>query len=197
MNISGAYDTEMSKLMIKFKNAISDEKKDTVISLITRIYKDYRLSASSWDVRYNTSVLGNYKNQIGILFSICLGLAMFLCLVSLSGSMWANISEQSKEIAIFRSLGLSGWRKLLLYILESLIVVLSSSLMGCIVGIVLPWTFTSQQALLVDFPMSIPLMPLSLLTELLVSSVLVSLFSVLVPVYLSVRVSTSALFRSV
>lgn len=44
--------------------------------------------------------------------------------------MYTNVYEQTKEIGILRSIGVSKFRMYRVYIYESLVLVLSSSLLG-------------------------------------------------------------------
>jgi ABC-type antimicrobial peptide transport system permease subunit len=56
--------------------------------------------------------------------------------------MSANIYEQSKEIGVLRAMGLSKRRLYLLYIYEAFILVLSSSLLGIIIGTMVGFSMT-------------------------------------------------------
>jgi ABC-type antimicrobial peptide transport system permease subunit len=56
--------------------------------------------------------------------------------------MSANIYEQSKEIGILRAMGLPRRRLYLLYINEAFILVLSSSLLGIIIGTMVGFSMT-------------------------------------------------------
>ncbi len=71
-----------------------------------------------------------------------IAITMFLCFFSLSSSMSANIYEQSKEIGILRAMGLPRRRLYLLYIYEAFILVLSSSLLGIIIGTMVGFSMT-------------------------------------------------------
>ena len=59
---------------------------------------------------------------------------MFLCFFSLSASMTANLYEQSKEIGVLRSMGVTRNRIKLLYFYEALILVFSASMLGILIG---------------------------------------------------------------
>lgn len=56
--------------------------------------------------------------------------------------MSANLYEQSKEIGIMRAMGMPNKRIYLLYIYESFILVLSSSLLGIMIGTVVGFSMT-------------------------------------------------------
>merc|ERR1712000_359741 len=63
-----------------------------------------------------------------------------------------------REIGILRAIGLSRWRVLRCYVHEALLVVVSSVLMGLIIGTVLGWTMSAQRILFsqLPIPFSIP-----------------------------------------
>lgn len=65
---------------------------------------------------------------------------MFLCFFSLSTSMSANLYEQSKEIGIMRSLGLTKRQIYRIYFYEAVILVFSGALMGTTIGTFLSFT---------------------------------------------------------
>ena len=61
---------------------------------------------------------------------------MFLCFFSLMTSMSANMLEQVKEIAVLRSIGNSKLSIQFVYTAESFVLVLSSSIMGLMIGFI-------------------------------------------------------------
>ena len=73
---------------------------------------------------------------------------MFLSFFALSANMSANIYEQSKEIAVMRAIGFKSYRIKMLYFYEALVLVLASSMLGVLIGMIISYTFTLQQTLL-------------------------------------------------
>ena len=61
--------------------------------------------------------------------------------------MSANILAQTKEISILRAVGLTKKRVISLYINEAFVLVLSSSMLGILIGTVLGFTLTLQRLL--------------------------------------------------
>jgi ABC-type antimicrobial peptide transport system permease subunit len=90
---------------------------------------------------------------LNIIFNVIIAITMFLCFFSLSSSMSANLYEQSKEIGVMRAMGLSKKRVYLLYIYEAFILVLSSSLLGMMIGTTVGFSMTLQQILFTDIPL--------------------------------------------
>ena len=85
---------------------------------------------------------------VNYIFDVIIGVTMFLCFFALSANMSANIFEQTKEIAVLRALGLRKNRIKCLYFYEALILVLASSILGVIIGLIVGYTMTLQTALL-------------------------------------------------
>jgi ABC-type antimicrobial peptide transport system permease subunit len=82
------------------------------------------------------AIFDNIDDTLEIVFNTVIGITMFLCFFSLSSSMTANIMEQTKEIGILRSLGYTKSRITMLYIYESFILVIASSLLGVLIGFI-------------------------------------------------------------
>lgn len=64
------------------------------------------LSSPPPSPRLDRKSLVKSDSVMDIIFSVATYIAMFLCLFSLMSSMYTNIFEQSKEIAILRAMGL-------------------------------------------------------------------------------------------
>src|SRR3954470_13126529 len=77
---------------------------------------------------------------------------MAICFFSLTSSMFTNVYEQSKEIAVLRALGLSKGALYRVYVSEAFVLVLASSLLGVLIGLVVSYTMTAQQILFTQLP---------------------------------------------
>ena len=69
-----------------------------------------------------------------------IAIMMFLCFFSLTAAMTANIYDQSKEIGVLRSIGLTKNRIRLLFFYEAAILVFAACLMGVLVGTTVGYT---------------------------------------------------------
>lgn len=74
--------------------------------------------------------------------------AMGLCFFSLSSNMSSNIFDQSREISIMLSLGFTKTMLVKLFVYEALILVISSSLSGFVIGLFIGNLMMLQQAIL-------------------------------------------------
>lgn len=86
------------------------------------------------------------------IFSAIVAISMCLCFFSLSSSMTANIFDQSKEISVMCSFGCSKRIILRVFVFESLVLVISSSIGGFVIGISIGNIMTMQQAMLQSSP---------------------------------------------
>lgn len=109
-------------------------------------YKNFYLS-KSWLMNSKKSFDEKSAFLEGI-FNVIVLVSMALCLFSLSSSMSANIYDQSREISVMRSFGCTRSFILKLYIYESLILVISSSIAGFGIGVFIGNLMTLQQAML-------------------------------------------------
>ena len=73
-----------------------------------------------------------------------ISVTMFLCFFSLSASMSANLYEQKKEVGVLRAIGFTNYRVRLLYFYESLVLVLTSCILGVLIGVVVGYTMLAQ-----------------------------------------------------
>jgi ABC-type antimicrobial peptide transport system permease subunit len=87
------------------------------------------------------------SNIVYFIFYIVSIIVLIFCLFNLTASMTINIYEQKKEIAIFRALGTKKKHILFNYIGESFILLLSSSIIGSIIGSIISYTMVLQWTL--------------------------------------------------
>ena len=81
-------------------------------------------------------------------FNTIIALTMFLCFFALSANMSANLIQQTKEVAVLRSIGFTKWRIRMLYFYEAMILVLASCTLGILVGMVVGYTMSLQESLI-------------------------------------------------
>ncbi|MFX1454049.1 MAG: ABC transporter permease [Promethearchaeota archaeon] len=86
------------------------------------------------------------------LFTLIAMTTVFICIFGLLSSSYSTILERKKEIGIVRTLGLKGKEINRLFILESLIILLSSGSVGIAVGWLSAWIVTSNLSNLTGQP---------------------------------------------
>ena len=89
---------------------------------------------------------------IDTLFTLIAMTTVFICIFGLLSSSYSTIIERKKEVGIIRTLGLKGREINRLFIIESLIIMLSSGTIGIIVGWLSAWIVTSNLSVLTGEP---------------------------------------------
>lgn len=82
--------------------------------------------------------------MLDLVFYVTIAIMMFLCFFSLQAAMMANLYEQSKEIGVLRSIGLTSYRISTLYFYEALLLVFASCLLGIFIGVLVGFTMVLQ-----------------------------------------------------
>ncbi|MHA2280333.1 MAG: ABC transporter permease [Promethearchaeota archaeon] len=86
------------------------------------------------------------------LFTLIALTTVFICIFGLLSSSYSTILERKKEIGIVRTLGLKGKDINRLFIIESLIILISSGTIGIVVGWLSAWIVTSNLSTLSGEP---------------------------------------------
>ena len=73
-----------------------------------------------------------------------IAIMMFLCFFSLVASMTANILDQTSEIGVMRSIGITTYEIKKIYFYEALILVLSSCFLGVFIGMAIGYSMIAQ-----------------------------------------------------
>ncbi|KAA6367225.1 MAG: putative DUF214 family protein [Streblomastix strix] len=129
-----------------------------------------------WSLDESTQIISEATNIINYGFMAITALVIFYSLFSLIASMHANILEQKKEIGIERALGIKRFQLVRVYIEEAFILVISASVMGMIVGIIVGYILTSQIGMLEGIPIQF-VFPWQVALVSIVSSIIVSIIA--------------------
>ena len=114
------------------------------IDIISSIIRNFGPGGDSWFFANMKNRLDIASNIVHILFYIISTIVLIFCLFNLTASMTVNIYEQKKEIAILRSLGTKRRHVIFIYVAESFILILSSSIIGSIIGGIISYTMALQ-----------------------------------------------------
>lgn len=101
------------------------------------------------------------KNQqsmysiINSVFTLILSTTVLICLFGLLSSSYSAITQGTKEIGIIRTLGLKGKEISKLFIIEALIIMLSSGTVGIISGWFTSWMLSGTLNLMTNSPVAI------------------------------------------
>ena len=175
-------------ILIKFRSNITDQD----IDIVKQYINEYGIS--SFDYNDFMVIMKSTNDIMDIVFSVSTYIALFLCLFSVLSSMYVNIFEQSKEVAILRAIGFNKFTTYKIYLYEATILILSSSLMGIAIGSLVGFTMTAQIALYASYPIQFDF-PLKLLIIIIISAFLSAFFSVILPLIQLLRKNVSHIMR--
>jgi ABC-type antimicrobial peptide transport system permease subunit len=130
---------------INIKPKESADEKD--IYEINAVLRQYGPDADLWLFASMKKRLDTAANIVFFIFYVVSSIVLIFCLFNLTASMTINIFEQKKEIAILRSLGTKKRHVIFIYIAESFILILSSSIIGSIIGGIISYTMALQWAI--------------------------------------------------
>jgi len=168
-------DTKLTRLTIKLK----DPSNTSQYQLLDQEFVAAGLT-NGW-VAYNfydekSTTQAEVKMILDIIFSAIILIVMFLAFFSLISSMTANLLDQTKEIGILRSMGYSKSRIKLLYFYEAFILVISSCLLGVLIGSTVGYAMVVQQSIFTSIPLDF-YFPWTQFTMILVLSIICSFLS--------------------
>jgi ABC-type lipoprotein release transport system permease subunit len=107
-------------------------------------------------------------------------LVQLLCFFTLLVSFTSNINENSWEFGVLRAIGLSSFQVIRLYIYEASCIIISSVILGSMVGLLVAITLTLQADLFSELPFKMEF-PTFLFCSLVVMSVTTALLSSYIP----------------
>ncbi|MFX1574565.1 MAG: ABC transporter permease [Promethearchaeota archaeon] len=143
------------------------------IPYLDRIFIKLREDKGTSDYSIETYIIDNYRNEynfvlhnlkrnvarqrssffvLDTLFTLITLTTVFICIFGLLSSSYSTIIERKKEIGIVRTLGLKGNEINRLFIIEALIIMISSGTVGVIIGWLSAWIVTSNLSTMIGMP---------------------------------------------
>jgi ABC-type lipoprotein release transport system permease subunit len=158
MNVKDQWDAKMvvDKAFIQLKEdseAIIEDTKEEIRDISTG--KDYFLDDAITKVKMMTSMFERQSS----LMEVVLWFAIIIAIFGLVSTMYAVMLERKFEIGILRSMGMKTRNVRNLFLVESLIIMLSSGTMGTIIGTFCAYLMETNLGLLTEMPIvfSIPM----------------------------------------
>ena len=102
--------------------------------------------------------------------------------------------DQSKEIAVLRAVGYTKYQIKRLYFYETFILVLSSSILGILIGTMVGWTMTIQQTHFMSLPLTF-YFPYKHLIATSFLSLICAFIAVYSPISYMLKLEISEIFR--
>eukprot|EP01116_Phalansterium_solitarium_P009244 TRINITY_DN23310_c0_g1_i1.p1 TRINITY_DN23310_c0_g1~~TRINITY_DN23310_c0_g1_i1.p1 ORF type:complete len:1055 (+),score=403.59 TRINITY_DN23310_c0_g1_i1:200-3364(+) len=183
----------MSAFIIQLKDDASDDDVDQVKQGLEAIFSG-QTGVSFWDYRDQTDSLDTATSILGYFFDFTTIVAMLVSFFSLNSSMYSNIFEQTKEISVLRSLGLTKFAMYRIYIYEALVLVLGSSFLGICIGTCVSYSMVLQQALFTQLPLPFVL-PYQLMAVVAACSLVFSVLASWGPISFLLRMSIVDIMR--
>ena len=131
-------DITLKQMLIRVNDPDDHDLIDEIVKSLTTEIDNSTVTVSS---QYQIIESNNKAlNLLDIIFEVIIGIMMFLCFFALQSAMTANIYNQTKEIAVMRSIGFTGYRISTLYFYEAMLLVFASSLLGICIGVAVGFT---------------------------------------------------------
>ena len=183
-----------SGLVIRQRSSNSDSDVDVLVAALKDIGS--RRGGNVYDSRSLGDSVAKADAVMALIFDSATYIAMGLCLFSLMASMYTNIYEQSKEIAIVRAMGLSAFSIIRIYTYEAFVLVLAASLLGMCIGALMSATMSAQRVLFTQLPVSVPF-PWTLVVLVLIGSVACALVASCMPARQLMNKKIASIMRTV
>lgn len=136
----GYRDLPLWGINIKPKEAATEKD----ISRINTILRRLGPFGETWLFANLKKNLDTISTIVSLIFYIICTIVLIFCLFNLTASMTINIYEQRKEISILRTLGTKKWHTIFIYIAEAFILILSSGIIGTVIGSIISYTMALQ-----------------------------------------------------
>jgi ABC-type antimicrobial peptide transport system permease subunit len=152
----GTDDMIVDKIFINLADATEETIKKTKED-ITALYKDKSLVID--DAISKINFINEMNDQQSVLMEIILMFTVIICIFGLVSSMYAIMLERKFEIGILRSMGMKARNVRSMFLIESLVILLSAGIMGTIIGSYSAYLMETNLGLLTEMPVifSIPM----------------------------------------
>jgi ABC-type antimicrobial peptide transport system permease subunit len=148
---------------------------DTMTSILSSLGH----TAAITTITEKTEDMATANNILNIFFIMAELMILVICFFSLMSSMTTNVLDSSKEIGVLLCMGMTRFQVYRVYVWEAFILVVSSGIVGLIVGVVVAYTMLLQQILFsqMSFPFPFPYVQLCIVVVVGVVSALASSIS--------------------
>ena len=193
-NISSPSIVTYGSFIIKAKNDDEDHY-ETLFNALNSISSDSKVEFKVWNYYDNAEDVNSTMGMLDVVFYVIIIMFMLLFVFSLVSSMTANVFDQAKELAVMRSIGMTKGRVAILYLYEAFVLVLSSCLIGSIIGILVGFTLCLQRGLYTNLPIgfTVPWMHLLIIVA---SSLVCAIISAISPTIMILSNSIAMLSKS-
>ena len=192
-NIYSYLDFPIEQINLKLNSSMDINK---VIDGIKDIFSDDDFYVELWFFNQMKDNIDRIKNLVHTIFYVVCTIVLFFCFFNLTASMTINIFEQKKEIAIMRSLGMKKSDLIFIYICEAIVLILSSSIIGTIIGSLISYTMSLQWQMFTNVNVSFYINKSNLI-YIIIFSIIGGIFSTIIPASNMLRSSIAALVKEI
>ena len=164
------------------------------INRINTILKYYGPNSDLWFFSSLNGRLNMVSNIVFLIFYIISTVVLIFCIFNLTASMTINIFEQKKEIAIMRALGMKKKHVIFIYIAEAFILILSSSIIGSVIGSIISYTMALQWTVFTNVNVTFNL-PVGSIIVVIIISIFGGIFSTFIPARNMLKHSISEMIK--
>ncbi|MHA1339835.1 MAG: ABC transporter permease [Promethearchaeota archaeon] len=145
----------IDKIFINLESATQSDIDDAK-SLINELFgDDYEFIVDDNISKINIMTEGD--ETIELILEIVLYLTIFIAIFGLLSTMYSTLLERMYEIGLLRSMGLRILNARLMFIVESLILMFASGILGMFVGSFIAYEMISNAAIMMEMPLSFTL----------------------------------------
>ena len=148
---------------------------DTMTSILSSLGR----TATITTITEKTKDMKTANDILNLFFILAELMILIICFFSLMSSMTTNVLNSSKEIGVLLCMGMTRFQLYRVYVWEAFILVVSSGIVGLIVGVIVAYTMLLQQILFVQisFPFPFPYVQLCIVVVVGLVSALASSIS--------------------
>ena len=168
----------------------------SIIDGINDILYENDLTVFIWFFHQMKEDIDRIKNLVHTVFYVVCTIVLFFCFFNLTASMTINIFEQKKEIAIMRALGMKKSHVIFIYICEAIVLILSSSIIGTIIGSLISYTMSLQWQMFTNINVSFYINKSNLI-YIIFFSIIGGIFSTIIPAYRMLNSSIASLIKEI
>uniref|UniRef100_A0A7S3CJT1 ABC3 transporter permease C-terminal domain-containing protein n=1 Tax=Strombidium rassoulzadegani TaxID=1082188 RepID=A0A7S3CJT1_9SPIT len=167
------------KMLVKMAPNATEARRDFIANGIRSYFRDDQIVLLDLETSMVsiTSSLALFQIFVGLIGAIALALAFFLLLISTT----QNIKENVWEYGCLRAMGLTMDQGMRCFMYEQYSLILSSLILGTIVGLILACVVTAQFFLFLEFPFKLTF-PYELVVVMYALAVATTFFAVYIPV---------------
>lgn len=187
----------MGKLIVRLHDNVPKKERQALMAELRSTARSLQFGGVGLSIKEEKSSesTDSMENVLMLVFGFAAFLCMFLCMFSLIASMYSNIYESAREIGVLRAIGLTAAQVTRVYIYEAFALVMASSLIGVVIGIMIGWSIMLFRVLFTQLPLAFSF-PWSTLVAVIAAAIVCSFISAWSPIRALNRKSIAGIFRT-